>query len=262
MCDALIGHTGFVGGNLAAQHRFNAWFNSKNIEAVRSQRFDLLVLSAMPAAKWIANGDPAGDRAALERLWGCVRQAHATTVVVISTVDVYPQPVAVDEDAPIDPAAQQPYGQHRLMLEQFAADHFLRTLVVRLPGLFGPGLKKNAIYDLLHNNDVHKIHANGVFQFYNLARLWADVRKALDAGLSLVNLATEPVSIREVAREAFGVEFANDPGTRPARYDVRTKHAELFGGANGYTESRERVFAELRAFVAAERGGIRQRAAA
>jgi nucleoside-diphosphate-sugar epimerase len=149
------------------------------------------------------------------------------------------------------------YGRHRLMLECLAAAQFPRVLCVRLPGLFGPGLRKNALFDLLHDHDLHKVHADGVFQFYNLCRLWADVRTALDAGLALVNLATEPVSIREVAREAFGMEFANDPGTRPARYDVRTRHAGLFGGCDGYLDPREEVLAELRAFVAAERGAAR-----
>jgi nucleoside-diphosphate-sugar epimerase len=257
MPDALIGHTGFVGGNLAAQHPFNTWFNSKNIEAIRGQRYELLVVSGMPAAKWIANRDPAGDRAVLDRLWGCLRTVHADTVVVMSTVDVYPHPIDVDEDTPIDPASQQPYGKHRLELEQLAAGHFPRVLSVRLPGLYGPGLKKNAVYDLLHDNEVNKVHANGVFQFYNLARLWKDVRTALVAGLTRVNFATEPVSIREVAREAFGLDFANDPGTKPARYDVRTRHAAAFDGSGGYLYSREQVLGELRAFVAAERDKLR-----
>jgi hypothetical protein len=253
MPDALIGHTGFVGGNLAAQHAFNTWFNSKNIEAIRGQRYELLVVSGMPAAKWVANRDPGADRAVLDRLWGCLRTVHADTVVVMSTVDVYPNPVEVDEDTPVDAAAQQPYGKHRLELERLAADHFPRVLSVRLPGLFGPGLKKNAVYDLLHNNEVHKIPASGVFQFYNLARLWKDVRTALSAGLSLVNFATEPVSVREVAREAFGIDFTNDPGTKPARYDVRTRHAAVFGGRGGHLYTREQVLGELKAFVAAER---------
>ncbi|MBY0514562.1 MAG: hypothetical protein K2P78_11700 [Gemmataceae bacterium] len=257
MTAALVGHTGFVGSNLLRQHRFDARFNSKTVEQLAGQRFDLLVVSGLPAAKWVANGDPAGDRANLDRLWNAVRQARADTVVIVSTVDVYPTPIDVDEDTPIDAAAQQPYGRHRLLLERLAAGHFPRVLSARLPGLFGPGLRKNAVYDLLHANETHKVHAAGVFQFYNLCRLWADVRTALDAGLSVVNLATEPVSIREVAREAFGVEFANDPGTRPARYDVRTRHAALFGGFGGYLDPREEVLAELRAFVAAERAGAR-----
>lgn len=257
MPDALIGHTGFVGGNLAAQHPFHTWFNSKNIEAIRGHRFELLVVSGMPAAKWIANRDPEADRAVLDRLWGCLRTVHADTVVVMSTVDVYPHAAEVDEDTPIDAATQQPYGKHRLELERRAAEHFPRVLSVRLPGLFGPGLKKNAVYDLLHDNEVHKVHANGVFQFYNLARLWKDVRTALAAGLTCVNFATEPVSVREVAREAFGIDFANDPGTKPGRYDVRSRHAEAFGGRGGYLYSREQVLGELRSFVAAERAKLK-----
>jgi nucleoside-diphosphate-sugar epimerase len=257
MTSALVGHTGFVGSNLLRQHRFDALFNSQNVEQIAGREFGLLVVCGMPAAKWVANADPAGDRATLERLWAAVRQARAETVVVISTVDVYPSPLGVDESTAIDPASQQPYGKHRLMLEQLTRAHFGRVLCVRLPGLFGPGLKKNAVYDLLHNNEVHKVHANGVFQFYNLCRLWADVQTALKTGLSLVNFATEPVSIREVAREAFGLDFANDPGTKPARYDVRTTHAGTFGGYDGYLDPREEVLAELRAFVAAERADPR-----
>ncbi|HEY1380668.1 MAG TPA: hypothetical protein VGF55_27955, partial [Gemmataceae bacterium] len=142
---------------------------------------------------------------------------------------------------------------HRLMLERTAAEHFPRVLIVRLPGLFGPGLKKNAVYDLLHDNEVHKIHSGGVFQFYNLDRLWRDVQTADASGLALVNFATEPVSVRDVAREAFGREFANDTGQPPARYDMRSRHAARFGGRGGYLYSRGQVLAELRQFVERER---------
>jgi hypothetical protein len=253
MPDALIGHTGFVGGTLLRQRPFDELYNSKNVEQIAGRSFGLLAVSAMPAAKWIANRDPAGDRAVLDRLAGCLRQTKADRVVIMSTVDVYPNPIGVDEDSPIDPAAQQTYGRNRLLLEKIAAEHFPRVLVVRLPGLFGEGLKKNAVYDLLHNNDVHKIHAGGVFQFYNLDHLWRDVQTANDAELPLVNFATEPVSVRDVARAAFGLDFTIDTGQPPARYDMRTKHATLFGGRDGYLSSREQVLADLKAFVERER---------
>lgn len=262
MPDALIGHTGFVGGNLAAQHRFHAWFNSKNVEAVRGQRFDTLVVSAMPAAMWVANADPDADRATLDRLWDCLAACRAEAVVVVSTVAVYPVTVGVDEDTIVEPTYATPYGRHRRALECRAAAHFPRVLTVRLPALYGPGLKKNAVYDLLHDNDTHKIPAAAEYQYYNLNRLWRDVRTALAAGLECVNLTTAPVSVRDVARAAFGVAFDNDPGTRPAAFDVRTKHAALFGGRDGYLESREQVLAGLKAFVAAERRAVPLRGAA
>ena len=213
---ALIGHTGFVGSNLAAQHPFDESFNSKNIEEIAGRRFDLLVVSGMPAAMWIANREPEADRAVLDRLSSCVLQAHAAQVVIVSTVGVYTTPREVDEDSAIAADSQTPYGRHRLMLEQTLTDRFPSALSVRLPALFGPGLKKNAVYDLLHQNEVHKINSASVYQFYNLARLSADISTALDADLRLVNFATEPVSVQEVARDAFGLDFVNDPGLPPA----------------------------------------------
>ncbi len=50
---------------------------------------------------------------------------------------------------------------------------------MRLPGLYGPGLKKNVIFDFLHDNDVHKIDSRGVFQFYDTTRLWRDLEIAV-----------------------------------------------------------------------------------
>lgn len=253
MSDALVGHTGFVGGNLAAQHRFDAVFNSKTIESIRGKRFRRLVVSAMPAEMWVANRDPVADRATLNRLWSNLEQCRADECVVISTIAVYPTPICVDEGTLIMTNLSTPYGEHRWELERRARWHFPRALSVRLPGLYGPGLKKNAVYDLLHDNRVDKLHAGATYQFYNLARLGRDIETALAAGLRLVNLATAPVSVRDVAKAAFGRNFVNDPGTRPACYDVRTQYAGLFGARGDYLESREDVLAGLARFVAAQR---------
>ena len=40
MTRCLIGHTGFVGGNLLRQGRFDALFNSRNIAELAGQSFD------------------------------------------------------------------------------------------------------------------------------------------------------------------------------------------------------------------------------
>ena len=71
------------------------------------------------------------------------------------------------------------------------------------------------MYDLLHDNMVEAIHADSSFQFYGLMRLWSDIEKFLAANLTLINAATEPVTMREVAREAFGREFNNFTETPP-----------------------------------------------
>lgn len=254
MTTALIGHTGFVGGNLARQYAFTDAYHSTNIEQIRGKRYQLLVVSGAPAAKWIANREPEQDLANLERLMDNLATVEADTVVLMSTVDVYPHPRDVNEQTPIDPTQQHPYGRHRLLLERFVQDRFADTLVLRLPALFGQGLKKNAIYDLLHDNETHKIHCDAEFQFYHLDRLWSDIERMRQAKLALVNVATEPIALSEIARVAFGIDFANRPAGEPARYDFRTIHDRELGGARGYLYDRVQILAELKAFVARERG--------
>jgi nucleoside-diphosphate-sugar epimerase len=251
MANALIGHTGFVGGNLRVQARFDAFFNSANIEEIAGQSFDLIVCAGAPAAKWKANQDPAGDRASLLRLCNPLVRAAARKVVLISTVDVFGRTEGADEETV--PKGATAYGQHRLELERFVASRF-DTLVVRLPALFGPGLKKNAVYDFLHDNEVGKIDSRGRFQFYDVRCLWSDVALALEVGLSLVHFATEPASMAEVARGAFGFVFSNELPGAPARYDFRSRHACLYGGTGGYLLAKGEVLAALADFVAAERG--------
>lgn len=247
---ALIGSTGFVGGNLVREYPFAARFHSANIEAIRGAHFDFVVCAGAPAVKWKANREPDADHACVGRLMASLARVRAQRFVLISTVDVFGQTAGADEECP--PSGATPYGQHRLELEQFVAHRF-RSLIVRLPALFGPGLKKNAIYDLLHNNQIDNIDSRALFQFYNVRRLWRDVRLAAGAGLSLVHLVTQPLSMAEVTRTAFGMKWDNHLSATPPFYDLRTRHAPLYGGADGYIRGKTRVLTELSAFVREQR---------
>lgn len=250
MTTALIGGTGLVGGTLLRSRRFDAVYRSTDIDGIAGRRFDHVICAGAPAEKWRANQDPAADRRNLERLAEHLLAARVEKLVLISTVDVYGTPHGVTErDAPCGATA---YGHHRLELERTLSARF-PTLVVRLPALFGHGLKKNVVYDLLHGNQVERIDERGSFQFYDLSRLSGDLETAEAAGLSLVHFATEPVTVRRVASEAFGIDFANRLEAPPASYDVRTIHAPAFGGCGDYLADAAEVLAGLRSFVATER---------
>jgi nucleoside-diphosphate-sugar epimerase len=248
MLNAIIGHTGFVGSNLIHQMRFHDFYNSKNIETITGKTYDLLVCSGAPAEKWKANKEPLKDLENLNRLTGYLSRVTARKAILISTIDVYPSPVKVDEDTVFDPNSATPYGKHRLNLEKFIESHF-DSFIVRLPGLFGNGLKKNIVYDFIQKNNVDQIHADSVFQFYHVDNLWRDIQIALKHRVNLINFATEPVSVHEVAHEGFGFEFANRPKTGPAYYDFRTKHDHLYGGSNGYIYNKQQILTSLKSFV-------------
>ncbi len=141
---------------------------------------------------------------------------------MISTFDVYSLPIEVDENTSINKENLHPYGKHRLELETFIQNRF-DALVVRLPSLFGKGIKKNIVYDFLHNNLVDKIHKDSVFQFYNLEHLWQNIQVAINNNLNLVNFATEPTSVAEVAAIAFDFDFTNQT-QNAVKYDIHSKH--------------------------------------
>jgi nucleoside-diphosphate-sugar epimerase len=164
-------------------------------------------------------------------------------------VGVYKTPVSVDEDTVINPNELLPYGANRYYLETVCSDMF-DTTVIRLPGLFGAGLKKNVIFDLLNDNNVEKIHAAGVYQYYDLGNIWKDINVALVNNLEVVNFATEPVATKEVAKYAFGIDFDNMPSDiKPALWDMRTKHASVYGGIGGYLYSKEQELKSIKEFV-------------
>jgi hypothetical protein len=61
------------------------------------------------------------------------------------------------------------------------------------------------------------------------------------------------VSVAEVARAAFDREFVNHVVAKPARYDVRTRHAKHFGGVGDYLEGKAAELEGIRLFVDREK---------
>ncbi|MBS7526801.1 NAD(P)-dependent oxidoreductase [Fusibacter paucivorans] len=147
----LVGYTGFVGGNLKVQTAFDAYYNSKNIREAFGLKPDLLVYCGVKAEKYMAIQNPEADRLHIEEAMANISAIAPKKIVLISTIDVYPKPLHVDEATmpSVDAFDKNAYGKHRLMLEAYVREHF-DALIVRLPALFGLGLKKNFIYDLSH----------------------------------------------------------------------------------------------------------------
>lgn len=300
---SIVGYTGFVGSNIVSSAEFENLYNSKNIESAYSTNPDLLVYSGVRAEKYLANKEPDIDKSHIDSAINNIKKIDPKLIVLISTVDVYKNPVNVDESTPIDIDDLQPYGKNRYILEQWVESVFDRYLIVRLPGLFGKNIKKNFIYDMINIipsmlsaqkyedlcskdsflNKYYHVVDNGfykciqldkiqkddlkkyfidigfsalnftdsraVFQFYNLSRLWADIRLALDAGLKKINLAVEPVSAAELYLNITGKKFVNHILDNPPIYDFKTLYCDVYGGDSGYIMKKNDVIEALKIFI-------------
>lgn len=254
---ALIGYSGFVGSNLRGQSEFSDLFNSKNFEEMAGREFDEIVCAGISAVKWLANKEPENDWASIKPLLEVLGKVKASRFILISTIDVYPTPNhPSDESEALSAEEGQPYGQHRLKVEQFVERAFSSTLIARLPALFGPGLKKNALFDLMNGNQTDKINPSAAFQWYPVGRLSDDLITATQAGLSTVNLVTEPVRNSEIVESFFPNQQVGS-ATEPApKYDLRSKYAGVYGGSDGYIMRRDSVLASIKSYVHPHKPGI------
>jgi nucleoside-diphosphate-sugar epimerase len=252
MNNALIGCSGFVGSSLLKQAPFEFLYRSTNIAEIECKTFDTVVCAGAPAQKWIANKEPEADREKIEGLITHLKKITCNSFVLISTVDVFKNPQGVDESTIVDEVGLHAYGLHRQTLEKFVKSHFPCHLIIRLPGLVGPGLRKNVIFDFLNDNNLHSIDNRGVFQFYPMVNLWYDTQIALNAGLNLVHLTAEPISVADISAQGFGKAFEQIQANSPAAYDMRTRYAEIFGASGHYQYSRRETIQAVRAYAQSE----------
>lgn len=252
--DALIGYSGFVGSTLLKQRHFDSLYRSTNIDEIVGKSFDTVVCAGAPAQKWLANKDPVDDLQKIEALIEKLKTVSCHQFILISTVDVFQNPVNVDENSEIQTEGLHAYGLHRYYLEKFVTEHFPNALIVRLPGLVGPGLKKNIIYDFLHDNNISQIESRGIFQFYPMINLWFDINIALQNRLSLVHLTAAPLSVAEVAELGFGFEFSNHVQQMPGHYQVKSCHSSLFTGNEDYQYNKRESLMAIRSYAQSEQG--------
>jgi RmlD substrate binding domain len=249
---ALIGYTGFVGASLASAEHFDVIVNRANLESLRGANLQRLVCAGLPAAKWMVNQNPEADAENIDRLEATLRTVQARTVILISTIDVYPRTNGADETYDCSREPNHSYGRHRLRFEHFVREVFPHSSIVRLPALFGHGLKKNVLHDLLHDNRLERINPASRFQWYPLARLPRDLNTIETQGLPLVNLFTEPVETRSLLERLFPDKRVGGLPDPAADYDLRTRHGVLFGGDAHYVMTAAAVIGALGEFVRAE----------
>jgi nucleoside-diphosphate-sugar epimerase len=236
----LIGYTGFIGSNLKTQLEFNEFYNTQNINEIKGD-FDLVVCSAAPAIKWYANLHPEEDEQNIKNLIEHLKRINSKKFILISTIDVYSSSENQHEGIS-NYEKTSGYGKNRRTLEEFATNHFKNIKIIRLPGMFGKGLKKNIIFDLCNNNHIDKINLFDEFQWYNVENLWKDITK-IPEDIHEINFFTEPISNKELIESVFP-EF-NNIGNSEKRIAYNNRSLYF---SDGYIQKKQEVIKELKEY--------------
>ena len=303
---AIVGYDGFVGSNIVRKGNFDQLYNKVNIEKSYGSEPDLLIYAGVPAEVYYANKYPEKDLEIVNDAINNIKKIKPKKIVLISSVNVYPNSEQGDENKKVDLEELEPYGKNRRILENWVKENVNDYLIVRLPGLFGKGIKKNFIYDLIniipskltetkikelstqnknilkyyHNNEdgfyaindisiderkklinildelnftaLNFTDSRGIYQYFNLDYLWDIINKAIDNHLKILNISTEPFTIKELYNYLYNKDFDNKLNKEVANYNMKTIHYELFDGFDGYIMSKEQVMKEIKKFIEEE----------
>ena len=222
--DLILGGTGFVGSNLRPHFPLAAVADRKSISCFYGQSFEKVFCCAPQAKKWWANLNPQQDLREVEQLIrDCSYISVKAEFILFGTIDIFDPPIGVNELSE-ESFSEQPYGMHRYLLENRLREIYGEKLrIIRLPALVGKDLRKNIIYDLLHQNNLHMIPINSHFQWFNLEFL-PDVLSFLTMKeFPVLNVATQPVSTRLIVDRWFpNLRFQLDTYSAGSYYNVHT----------------------------------------
>lgn len=261
---ALVGYTGFVGSNIyvRASNRIEGVYDTQNIEKAYGLEPDVLVFAALRADRQLAQRAPYEDYEQVLEAQRNIKKINPTKLVLISTTDVYKNPVGVDEENSVfavgsEKADQEgilPYNLNRYYFEEWARKTYPELLIMRLAQPYGLNAKVNSLKDFADESIVKQIDSKSKYQFYPLSRIWEDIQTALAEKLSLVNLTSEPVTAGELYNCLTGKNlksaFDKDSSKRIlTTNDVMTIHAEKFGGSGNYICQKSEILGSIGQFA-------------
>lgn len=201
---ALIGGNGVIGKSLLSNMCFDYVYNSSTIMEMSQHEFDLVVCAAPSGNRLAINKGEIDDHKDILQIKNVLDGCKINRLVLISTVDVVTDPDST-------------YGKNRLELENFVKSKF-PCVILRLSTLIGKHIKKNMLFDLVHDRYVDKIVPETTVQWCILDHL-PDLIKNSPIGTQM-NVVSEPIKNQLVADRFFPTAQLLGKDT-PKNYDIK-----------------------------------------
>ena len=253
---AVIGYTGFVGSHLANEHPTADLYNSSNCADICGKHYNIIYCAGQYAVKWWANANPNEDHVHINTVLDVIKKVTCDTFVLYSTIDVYETPEKEENESQTEICSERhhAYGRHRREFEIEVQKHFGVNVchIIRLPGLFGFGLKKNIIFDLIHHK-VTELDVRDTFQWYAMEWLANDTQYAIKNRIPVLNVFPEPISnqlLLDIANCHFthkvGILYPH-PNDNPVQYNCTT----IYGHSSKYWKPAIAVTSALHRYLRA-----------
>lgn len=154
----IIGGNGFVGSGIVRNCEKKgleyAVVTRENCEELAKSPCHILINANGNSRKYMADRDPDWEfEASVGSVHRYLTMFSYDKYVQLSSCDVYPDCsdyAMTAEETVLEPARQSTYGFHKYLAELCVMHFAKRWLILRMGGFVGPGMKKNAVFDILH----------------------------------------------------------------------------------------------------------------
>lgn len=213
----IIGGNGFVGSAIVRyceQHQIeHQIITKKNYGNFVGRSCDILINANGNSSKLLSNKEPVEDFIkTVESVKKSLTDFNFKKYVLISSCDVYPDcssPETTLENMEIDISKQSQYGFHKYLAEKCVIHSTRDWLIVRLGGMVGTGLKKNAIFDILHGGPLW-LDPSSKLQFMNTDDVAKTIFELENQGISkeIINVCGDGlVKLQDILDKFESVEI-------------------------------------------------------
>jgi len=196
-----------VGSAIAAELRATmdvVGIDRSNYDSFRGRRFRVLIDADGRSDKRAATRAPLEDFAAnVETVARSLRDFAYDHYTLISSVDVYDDlsdRSRTSESMSPDPLRLSAYGLHKYVAELLVRRHVPRWTIFRLGPVVGPGLRKNAIFDLLAFAKLY-VHPRSTYPYVDTRAVARIVRSLAERPGEIFNVCGHgEVELGDIAR--------------------------------------------------------------
>ena len=224
----IIGGNGFVGSAFVRycmqQQIEYQIITKKNYDKFVGQSCDILINANGNSSKLLSKKEPYED---FTKTVGSVKKSLIDfdfhKYVLVSSCDVYSNcssPNITLESSEIDVSQQNPYGFHKYLAEQCVIHSTRDWLIVRLGGMVGIGLKKNAIFDIIHGGPLW-LDPSSKLQFMNTNDVAKTIFELINQGISgeIFNVCGDGLAKLQDILDKFG-HVKISPNSPTVEYNV------------------------------------------
>ena len=205
----------------------------ENYDSLIGSSCDLLINANGNSKKFLGNQDPKWEfQASVASVRNSLVDFDFKKYLFLSTSDVYPDCSSLDstrEESVPQPSEISTYGFHKYLAEQCVQHAAGEWLIVRMGGFVGPGLKKNAVYDILNDQPLW-VHPESEFQLIHSDDSARLIMSLTDKNISheILNLTAKgTISVKTIS-ELAGKIIENRSDATPVRYEISTAKVEQY----------------------------------